>query len=131
MLEALAVQLADGSVFFLEGAHAARQRIGDLELVARLGSGARLAVVKRGLHLLDGINQALGLVGQRVLLLGDLLQLAVQRSREGREQLAAVSSAQWAAAGAGAGAGGLPLLRESRAHGWERQCRRRGRAAGR
>jgi predicted metal-dependent hydrolase len=36
VLEALAVQLADGDVFFLEGADAARQRIRDVQVVAGL-----------------------------------------------------------------------------------------------
>lgn len=92
LLEAFAVELADGAVLFLELLQAAGQRVRQLEAVVALVVWVGLVVVQRSLHLANGPNQPLGLLGHLVLLVGRLLELAVERLGQRREELGALAA---------------------------------------
>jgi hypothetical protein len=110
LLEALAVEFADGAVLFLQLLQAARQRVRQLEAVVALVVGIGLVVVERNLHLANRPDQALGLLGHLVLLVGRLLELVVERLRQRREELHALA----ASAGSGKNVTRTSASRESR-----------------
>jgi hypothetical protein len=80
LLKALAMQLADGVVPLLQLLQATRQRVGDLSAIVFV-VGAQFPVLQRSFHLPDGPDQAMRLLGHFMFLVGDVLQLAVQRIR--------------------------------------------------
>jgi len=87
LLEALAMQPADRVVLLFQLLQAACQRVCDFPAVRRVVVWVHFAVIERGLHLPYCLDQAICLLGHFMLLVGDLLQLAMERLGQRGEEL--------------------------------------------
>mgnify|MGYP006949410489 CR=1 FL=1 len=85
LLESFQMQALDVAVRLLELLQTAHQRVCNLEIVFVIGPPPSLIFIERSFHLADGGNHFLRIVDQGLFLVGDLLHVAFQGTRQNIE----------------------------------------------